>query len=87
MTAEYDTPKLQPIAFDFDAAPPIPANAVLSLSHKDVLGIVHSALDALDSEDRALNAVRRSVLEHVAAGKLAEALREAIIGAGRRGGS
>lgn len=53
----------------------------LSLSHKEVLAIVQSALDELGQPDPALLTVKRRVFEDVVEGRLVQALRTAIVGA------
>jgi hypothetical protein len=77
-----------PLEFDFEGARLTETKAYMTLSGKDVLGIVQSALSELaPSQDPQLIAIKRAVLEEVAQGKLAHALRTAIVGAGKRGGS
>jgi hypothetical protein len=82
---DYRPPVSSQLAYDFDGAPPIEPGRALYLSHKDVLGLVQSALEELGSRDPALIALKRAVFEEVVDGRLAEALRTAIVGAGRAG--
>lgn len=83
MTTSYEKPGLQLVAFDFDNAPRLDrTEAYMTLSRKDVLGIVQSAFEELGSEHPELIAIKRQVLQEVADGRLAQALRTAIIGAG-----
>lgn len=83
MAKEYGKPVVRPIRFDFDVAPLVQAEAYMTLSRKDVLGIVQSAYDELGSQNPALVAIKRDVLSEVSEGKLAKALHTAILGAGK----
>jgi EAL domain-containing protein (putative c-di-GMP-specific phosphodiesterase class I) len=83
MTSTYEKPKFDIIEYDFDRGTLAGAEAYLTLSRKDVLGIVQSAFAELVEDDSELVAIKRQVLEEVARGHLARALRSAIIGAGR----
>ncbi len=85
MTDDYRPPKLDNLGFDFENSILARAQAYLTLSRKDVLGIVQSAFSELGADDPELIAIKRQVLNDVGEGKLAPALRTAIIGAGRRG--
>jgi hypothetical protein len=82
MTDQYRPTALTRLSFDFEAAVLRRCDAYLTLSRKDVLGIVQSACDKLEADDPDLIALKQRVLEDVAEGKLAHALRTAIIGAG-----
>jgi len=82
MAEEYDRRGLEPITFDF-AGSRSTDGSCLTLSQRDVLAIVQSAFDELGAKVPALIAVKRDVLDEVAKGRLADALRLAIIGAGR----
>lgn len=85
MSSHYDGLNLKPLAFDFDAGEPVGLNGSVTLTGLDVLGIVQAAFDDLaPRDDQLLVAVKLAVLEEVAEGRLAEALRTAITGAGRR---
>ena len=71
--------------FDFEQSLLARCDAYLTLSRKDVLGIVQSAFDELGGNDPDLVMIKQQVLEEVAEGKLAHALRTAMIGAGQWG--
>jgi hypothetical protein len=83
MSEEYRTPAITPISFDFDNSQLAPADAHMALSRTDVLGIVQSAFRELAPASERLVEVKREVLADVSEGKLAHALRTAIVGAGR----
>ena len=83
MSEEYGKPTLAPIWFDFDNAQLAPTEAHMALSRTDVLGIVQSAFDEFGPATERLVEVKREVLAEVADGKLAHALRTAIVGAGK----
>ncbi len=85
MPEDYGKPSIVPLAFDFDNARLARAEAYMTLSRKDVLGIVQSAFDELGPASEPLIAVKREVVAEVAEGKLAHALRTAIVGAGKVG--
>lgn len=85
MSEEYGKPTIVPVAFDFENSPKVSEQPVISLSGKDVLGIVQSAFDDLGPVNEQIVAVKRDVLAEVSDGKLAEALRTAIVGAGKAG--
>ncbi len=81
---DYGKVTVVPLGFDFEASQRCGTFSHLALSPTDVLGIVQSAFDELGSNDPAFIAVKRQVLDAVSEGKLAEALRTAIVGAGKR---
>jgi hypothetical protein len=83
MPEDYRQPSVSEIGFDLDAAQLAHSEKCLMLSHQDVLGIVQSALRELGPQSPELIAIKRDVLAEVADGKLANALRTAIIGAGK----
>lgn len=84
MNKEYQSPGILPLHYDFAAAPQLDrTDAFMTLSRKDVLGIVQSALDEIAPQHPELTAVKREVLQEVADGRLAHALRSAIVGAGK----
>ncbi|WP_285711373.1 hypothetical protein [Erythrobacter oryzae] len=83
MSDEYAKPAITPIAFDFDTARLAPDQTAITLSRKDVLGIVQSAFEELGPASEKLIAVKREVLAEVADGRPAHALRTAIVGAAR----
>jgi hypothetical protein len=83
MSDEYGKPAITPIAFDFATAPPASDAASITLSGKDVLGIVQSAFEDLGPTSERLIEVKREVLAEVARGRPAHALRTAIVGAGK----
>lgn len=85
MSDEYGKPAIVPIGFDFDNSCLGVAEASMTLSRKDVLGIVQSAFDDLGPMSEQFIAVKRDVLGEVSEGKLAQALRTAIVGAGKAG--
>lgn len=85
MPEKYDKPSVRAIGFDFEAARIAQSETCLTLTHKDVLGIVQSALDELGPHSPELIAIKREVFAEVADGKLAHALRIAIVEAGRLG--
>ncbi|RNJ62443.1 MAG: hypothetical protein EDM03_13440 [Porphyrobacter sp. IPPAS B-1204] len=75
---------MRAIVYDFDNAPHLTqTDAYMTLSRKDVLGIVQSAFDELGPDHPEFIAIKREVLAQVSDGKLAHALRAAIIGAGQ----
>ncbi len=87
MSMNYETPGVLPIRYDFDNAPQLGrTEAYMTLSRKDVLGIVQSAFEELGPQTPELIAVKRNVLQEVAEGRLALALRTAIVGAGKTAG-
>ena len=83
MSDDYGKPAITPITFDFDKARLEPDAASIMLSRKDVLGIVQSAFEELGPASERLIAVKREVLAEVADGRPADALRAAIVGAGK----
>lgn len=83
MSDEYGKPAITPIAFDFEKARLAPDAASMTLSGKDVLGIVQSAFEELGPTSEGLIEVKREVLAEVAEGRPAHALRTAIMGAGK----
>ena len=83
MPEEYREPSIAPIWFDFDNAQLAPAEDHMALSRTDTLGIVLSAFSELAPAAERLNEVKREVLAEVSEGKLAHALRTAIVGAGK----
>jgi hypothetical protein len=85
MSSDYGRGSLKRLEFDFEKSVLSRAEAHLILSRKDVLGIVQSAYDELGADDPELVAIKREVLAEVGDGKVAHALRTAIVGAGRRG--
>lgn len=84
MAENYPSIKLMRLGFDFEGSSLSNCDAYLTLSRLDVLGIVQSAFAELGETDPQLIAIKQQVLEEVAEGRLAHALRSAIIGAGRR---
>ncbi|WP_017664573.1 hypothetical protein [Porphyrobacter sp. AAP82] len=82
MSENYGKPAILPVAFDFEKARLDRTEPYMTLSRKDVLGIVQSAFDEFGPASERLVAVKREVLAEVAEGKLAHALRTAIVGAG-----
>ncbi len=84
MSNHYGKAAIAPVNFDFEASRRGGAVAQLNLTQKDVLGIVQSAFDDIASKDPALIAVMCDVLDEVSEGMLADALRLAIVGAGKR---
>lgn len=85
MSDEYGKPAVVPLGFDFENSCLTNAETSLSLSGKDVLGIVQSALDDLGPMSERIVSVKRDVMAEVSEGKLAHALRTAIVGAGKAG--
>lgn len=83
MSKDYSKGSLTLLGFDFDGSVLSRADAYLTLSRKDVLGIVQSACEELGADDPELIAIKRKVLAEVGEGKLAHALRTAIVGAGK----
>jgi hypothetical protein len=83
MDRDYGKANLTRLGFDFESSILARAEAYLTLSRKDVLGIVQSAFDELGADDPALVATKRDVLTEVSEGKLAHAVRTAIVGAGK----
>lgn len=71
--------------YDFNGARLDRLEAYLTLSRKDVLGIVQSSFEELGPFDAAILDIKRRVFDEVAEGNLALALRSAIVGAGKRG--
>jgi|GEM_PF-2790175 len=86
MTKNYGRPAVLPITFQFEDAQLATTETHIILSRKDVLGIVQAAFDELGLQSPELIAIKREVLEEVAEGKLAHALRTAIVGAGKAHG-
>ena len=84
MSQEYRKASITRHGFDFDSRVLMPGEVFLTLSHTGVLGVVQSAFDALDADDPALLAVKARVMQEVAEGRLADALRSANIGAGAK---
>ena len=83
MTDDYRSPRLDRLGFDFENSVLTEGDTALRLSRKHVLGIVQASYEELGSDDPALIVAKQDVLEEVAQGKLAHALRTAIIGAGQ----
>ena len=83
MSEEYEKPALVSVAFDFENVRLAPGENTMALARKDVLGIVQSAFDELGPVNERIVTVKREVLAEVAEGKLAHALRTAIVGAGK----
>lgn len=83
MSEEYANPAFAPIAFDFENSKLNSDQNGIVFSGKDVLGIVQAAFDEIGPLDGAMIAIKREVLAEVAAGRLAHALRTAIVGAAR----
>lgn len=83
MSKDYGEPGVTPIGFDFENSALSQNEAAMTLSRKDVLGIVHSAFDELGNQTERLITVKRDVLSEVSEGRLAHALRTAIVGAGK----
>ncbi len=82
---KYGKPAIGVINFDFDSAQLARTEVYMTLSRTDVLGIAQSAFDELGPQSPELVAIKREVLSEVSEGKLAHALRTAIIGAGKAG--
>ncbi len=85
MSEVYHRTALVQVEFDFEKARLAPNQTHLNLSRKDVLGIVQSAFAEIGPINDRMVAAKRDVLDEVAKGKLADALRTAIVGAGRAG--
>ncbi len=85
MSQQYGKPAIVPVGFDFESARLTDAQAYVTLSRSDVLGIVQSAFEAIGPASQSTIAVKHEVLDTVAEGRLADALRTAIIGAGKAG--
>ena len=85
MSEEYGKPAIVPIDFHFESSCLAAAETSMTLSGKDVLGIVQSAFDDLGPMSERIIAVKRDVLDEVSEGKIAQALRTAIVGAGKAG--
>lgn len=83
MSTGYGKANLTRLGFDFEKSILARTQPYLTLSRKDVLGIVQSAFDELGADDPELIAIKRDVLSEVSEGKLAHALRTAIVGAGK----
>ncbi|MBI1402355.1 MAG: hypothetical protein GC147_03985 [Porphyrobacter sp.] len=83
MSEDYARPRLASLEFDFTKAALTRADAFMTLSRKDVLAIVQAALRELETDEAERIAIMREVLDVVAAGRLADALRCAIVHAGR----
>lgn len=81
---DYRKPGIVPIRFNFDG-PDWDERQYITLSGKDVLGIVQAAFEELGPQSPELIAIKREVLKEVSEGKLAHALRAAIVGAGKSG--
>jgi hypothetical protein len=85
VTDDYRKSALSRLDFDFEGSHLARHDAYLTLSRKDVLGIVQSALDELGWDETDVTAVKKQVFEEVADGALAQALRTAIIGVATMG--
>ena len=83
MSDEYGKPAITPIAFDFEKARLASGAAHMTLSGKDVLGIVQAAFEELGPTNERLIELKREVLAEVAGGRPDHALRTAIVGAGK----
>ena len=86
MSRDYGKASLTRLGFEFEDPAVCEGEDCLTLSHKDVLGIVQSAYDELGADDPELIAIKHHVLIEVSEGRLAHALRAAIVGAGRASG-
>lgn len=82
MTQIYQKPSVYPIGFEFGVVQLGQSESSISLSPLDILGIVQSAFDELEPQSPEFNAIKLQVLTEVADGKLALALKTAIVGAG-----
>lgn len=85
MSEEYTKPAFAPVAFDFENSRLDSEQNTIALSSKDVLGIVQSAFNDIGPANDGIIAVKRAVLDEVSEGKLAHALRTAIVGAAKTG--
>jgi hypothetical protein len=85
MSEEYGKPAIVPVAFDFDGSRLDEGQNTIVLSRMEVLAIVQSAFNDIGPATDRIIAVKREVLDEVSQGKLAEALRTAIVGAARSG--
>ena len=85
MSTGYGKANLTRLGFDFEKSILARTQPYLTLSRKDVLGIVQSAFEELGPERATMVAIKRDVLAEVANGRPAHALRAAIIGAGKAG--
>jgi hypothetical protein len=83
MSESYEAPLLAPLAFDFERARLAPGETSISLTGRDVLAIVEVALAGTGKQGSQITALKREVLDAVAEGRLAEALRNSIIGAAK----
>jgi hypothetical protein len=83
MSEDYTKPNLRHVWFDFENAQLAPTDCSMDLTRTDVLGIVLSAFDELETATERLVDVKREVLTEVSEGKLGHALRTAIVGAGK----
>ena len=82
MSNHYDGLRVTPVGFDFGAGDSVDLNGAVTLTGMDVLGIIQAAFDDLGANSPLLVAVKRDVLDLVADGNYAHALRAAIVGAG-----
>lgn len=83
MPNHYDRQGAKPVEFDFEAGGRAGRDGALSLTGMDVLGIIQSAFDDLGAQNAQIIAVKREVLDLVADGQYAHAVRAAIVGAGK----
>lgn len=84
----YASPNLTKLAFDCgEDAPLDPTQTQILLSAKDVLALVQAAFDELAADGLDLRDAKREIFERVAKAELAQALRSAILAAGRVGGT
>ncbi|WP_086738799.1 hypothetical protein [Erythrobacter colymbi] len=85
MSEEYAKPAIAPVAFDFDGSRLEAGQNTIGLSSMDVLGIVQSAFNEIGPANEQIVAIKRAVMDEVSEGKLAHALRTAIVGAAKAG--
>jgi hypothetical protein len=85
ISEEYRKPAIAPVAFDFEKSHVSRDETTIALSRLDVLGIVQSAFSEFEPGNGSMIAVKRKVVGEVSEGQLADALRTAIIGAGKMG--
>lgn len=77
---QYPSAALDRLDYDFDDHAVVGPGERLVLTHREVLGLVQSALEEAGEADAAIIAIKRRVFEAVSKGHLADALRIAIAG-------
>lgn len=83
MKQQYNKPQIAVFSNSFDVQRKSPVYSGPSLTHKHILGLVEDAFAEISGDLTATIAIKRQVLELLAEGNFALALRTAIVGASK----